>query len=57
MMHPIIGELVHEEFWVLFLNNSNKMISKSQPSKGGMTGTIVDVCLVLKLALKMALQA
>ena len=28
MMQPIIGELPHEEFWVLFLNNSNKIISK-----------------------------
>ncbi|MFQ6601523.1 RadC family protein [Flavobacterium sp. C3NV] len=52
MMQPIIGELAHEEFWVLFLNNSNKIISKSQLSKGGMTGTIVDVRLVFKLALE-----
>lgn len=52
MMQPIIGELSHEEFWVLFLNNSNKVISKSQLSKGGITGTIVDVRLVFKLALE-----
>jgi DNA repair protein RadC len=52
MMQPIIGELAHEEFWVLFLNNSNKIISKSQRSKTGMTGTIVDVRLVFKLALE-----
>ncbi|MBS7231999.1 DNA repair protein RadC [Flavobacterium psychroterrae] len=50
IMQPIIGELLHEEFWVLFLNNSNKVISKSQLSKGGITGTIVDVRLVFKLA-------
>jgi len=52
IMRPIIGELPHEEFWVLFLNNSNKVISKSQLSKGGITGTIVDVRLVFKLALE-----
>ncbi|WP_431243100.1 RadC family protein [Flavobacterium sp. P21] len=52
LMVPIIGELAHEEFWVLFLNNSNKVISKSQLSKGGITGTIVDVRLVFKLALE-----
>lgn len=52
MMQPIIGELSHEEFWVLFLNNSNNVISKSQLSKGGITGTIVDVRLVFKLALE-----
>lgn len=52
IMQPIIGELAHEEFWVLFLNNSNLVISKSQLSKGGITGTIVDVRLVFKMALE-----
>ncbi|SHH84798.1 RadC family protein [Flavobacterium defluvii] len=52
IMQPIIGELSHEEFWVLFLNNSNKVISKSQLSKGGISGTIVDTRLVFKLALE-----
>ncbi|OXA81369.1 DNA repair protein RadC [Flavobacterium aquidurense] len=52
IMQPVIGELPHEEFWVLFLNNSNKVISKSQLSKGGISGTIVDVRLVFKLALE-----
>ena len=37
IMQPIIGELPHEEFWVLYLNNSNKVIYKSQLSKGGIT--------------------
>lgn len=52
IMQPIIGELPHEEFWVLFLNNSNKVMSKSQLSKGGITGAIVDVRIVFKLALE-----
>ena len=52
MMQPIIGELPHEEFWILYLNNSNKVISKSQLSKGGITGTLVDVRLVFKTALE-----
>ncbi|MCZ8227981.1 DNA repair protein RadC [Flavobacterium sp.] len=51
-MHPIIGELAHEEFWVLYLNNSNKIIFKAQLSKGGITGTVVDVRLVFKIALE-----
>ncbi|CAN1545153.1 RadC DNA repair proteins [Flavobacteriaceae bacterium] len=50
IMQPIIGELPHEEFWVLFLNNSNKILFKTQLSKGGMTGTMVDVRIVFKLA-------
>lgn len=52
IMQPIIGELLHEEFWVLYLNNSNKVIHKSQLSKGGITGTVVDVRLIFKLALE-----
>jgi DNA repair protein RadC len=50
IMQPIIGELLHEEFWVLYLNNSNKVIYKAQLSKGGITGTVVDVRLIFKMA-------
>lgn len=52
LMQPVIGELQHEEFWIVYLNNSNKVIQKSQLSKGGITGTLVDVRLVLKTALE-----
>lgn len=52
IMQPIIGELAHEEFWVVYLNNSNKIIYKSQLSKGGITGTVVDVRLIFKMALE-----
>jgi DNA repair protein RadC len=50
-MQPI-GELPHEEFWIVYLN-SNKILSKSQLSKGGITGTLVDVRIVFKSALEM----
>lgn len=52
LMQPVIGELQHEEFWIIYLNNSNKIIKKDQLSKGGITGTLVDVRLVLKNALE-----
>ena len=52
LMQPVIGELPHEEFWIVYLNNSNKVISKSQLSKGGITGTLVDVRFVFKNALE-----
>ncbi|CCG52537.1 DNA repair protein RadC [Flavobacterium indicum GPTSA100-9 = DSM 17447] len=52
IMQPIIGELPHEEFWVLYLNNSNKIVHKTQVSKGGLTGTVVDTRLVLKTAIE-----
>ncbi|MBN4085335.1 DNA repair protein RadC [Flavobacteriaceae bacterium AH-315-B10] len=52
LMQPLIGELPHEEFWIIYVNNSNKVIQKNQLSKGGITGTLVDVRLVLKNALE-----
>jgi DNA repair protein RadC len=57
VMQPILGELPHEEFWILYLNNSNKIIQKNQLSKGGITGTLVDVRLVLKNALEVGATA
>ena len=53
IMQPIIGELQHEEFWILYLNNSNKVIEQFQISKGGITGTLVDVRITLKKALEL----
>lgn len=52
IMQPILGELSHEEFWVLYLNNSNKVIYKTQISKGGITGTVVDTRIIYKIALE-----
>lgn len=53
IMQPIIGDLDHEEFWVLFLSNSNKVLAKSQVSKGGLTATVVDIRLLFKRALEL----
>jgi DNA repair protein RadC len=50
IMQPIIGELPYEEFWVLYLNNSNNVVYKTQISKGGITGTVADIRLVFKYA-------
>ncbi|WP_299524295.1 DNA repair protein RadC [uncultured Lutibacter sp.] len=52
IMQPIIGELQHEEFWVIYLNNSNKVLYKKQLSKGGLTGTLVDVRMVYNKAIE-----
>lgn len=52
-MQPVIGELPHEEFWIIYLNNSNKVLQKIQLSKGGITGTLVDVRLALKTAIEL----
>jgi DNA repair protein RadC len=52
IMQPLIGEIATEEFWIVYLNNSNKVLHKSQLSSGGLTGTVVDVRLVFKKAVE-----
>ena len=52
IMQPIIGELPHEEFWIIYVNNSNTIVLKKQLSKGGITATLVDVRLNFKQALE-----
>lgn len=52
LISPIIGDLEHEEFWVLYLNNSNKVKYKAPLSKGGITGTVVDIRLLFQTALE-----
>jgi DNA repair protein RadC len=52
-LQPIIGELPHEEFWIVYLNNSNRVLQIHQLSKGGITGTVVDIRLVFKMALEL----
>ena len=53
ILQPIIGDLDHEEFWVLYLNNSNKVLKKKLLSTGGITATMVDVRLLFKEALEL----
>ncbi|HET8855841.1 MAG TPA: DNA repair protein RadC [Salinimicrobium sp.] len=52
LLQPIIGDLPHEEFWIVYLNNFNNVLDQLQLSKGGITGTLVDVRLALKTALE-----
>ena len=52
LMNPALADLPHEEFWVLLLNRSNTVIDKFMVSQGGVTGTVIDVRLILKTALE-----
>jgi DNA repair protein RadC len=52
-MQPKIGDLEHEEFRVLFLNNSNTIINMVQLSKGGLTATVVDIRMLFKKAIEL----
>jgi len=48
---PILGDIPHEEFWVLFLNRSNLIIDKSKISQGGIAGTVTDIRIIMKQAI------
>ena len=41
-----------EQFWVIMLNRSNKVISKRAISLGGVSGTVVDPKLIFKIAIE-----
>lgn len=49
---PLLEDLPHEEFWVMLLNRSNTVIDKFMVSQGGVTGTVIDVKIILKTALE-----
>ena len=52
IFQPQLAGLTHEEFWALYLNSSNKIQEKVRISQGGVSGTVVDVRLVVKRALE-----
>jgi len=52
IFQPILSDLTHEEFWILFLNRSNKVINQMKLSQGGVSGTVTDVRLVMKKAIE-----
>jgi DNA repair protein RadC len=51
LMQPLLGDLQHEEFWLLTLNRANKIIDKYKISQGGLSGTVIDTRIILKKAL------
>jgi len=46
-----LADLRSEEFWVMYLNRANKIISAQKISQGGITGTVADTRLIFKNAL------
>jgi len=51
LMFPLLSDLNHEEFWILLLNNNNKVKTRANIGKGGISKTIVDVRLIFKKAI------
>ena len=52
ILKPVLIGLTYEEFWVLYLDNSNVLIERSLIGKGGFTATVVDIRLVLQQAIR-----
>lgn len=51
LFHPLMADLPTEEFWVLLLNRSNRIIDKVRISSGGIDQTTADVRTILREAL------
>lgn len=49
LMGPLIGDLPSEEFWVISLNQSAKLIKKVRISVGGITQTSADIRLIMRV--------
>ncbi len=48
----MLGDLNHEEFWILLLDRGNKIMDSFRISEGGISGTVIDVRKILKVAIE-----
>ena len=49
---PLLGDLNHEEFWIMLLDRGNNIKESFRISQGGISGTVIDVRIILKAALE-----
>ncbi len=52
ILQPLIGDKNYEEFYIICINRYNKVISYNRISDGGITGTVVDIRRIFKIALE-----
>jgi DNA repair protein RadC len=45
-------DLNHEEFWIMLIGRSSKVIAKELVSKGGLSGTVADPKIIYHMALQ-----
>ncbi|MBK9283883.1 MAG: DNA repair protein RadC [Sphingobacteriaceae bacterium] len=53
ILKKYLSDLPHEEFYVLYLNRANQIIKEESISKGGVSGTVVDIKIICKKALEL----
>jgi DNA repair protein RadC len=49
---PRIGDLNHEEFWLMCLNRNNAIIGTTRIGSGGISATVADIRIMLKYAIE-----
>lgn len=49
---PQIGDLNHEEFWLMCLNRNNAIIGTTRIGSGGISATVADIRIMLKYAIE-----
>ena len=50
-LRPLLGDLLHEEFYLLALNRANRLLGSHLVSRGGVTGTVADAKTIFRAAL------
>ena len=51
-VQSFMEDLSYEEFWVLYLNRSHRVIDQVKISQGGVSGTVIDVRIIMKHAIE-----
>lgn len=51
VLYPFLADLDHEQFYVLLMNRSNKVIDVVRISQGGVSGTVADAKMIFKSAI------
>jgi len=52
LLYPYLGDLPHEEFFILLVNRANRVLKIERVGMGGVTGTVADLRIMFKSAIE-----
>jgi len=52
ILYPILADLPHEEFWVIFCNRANKVIGTQFIGRGGLSAVVADTKIIFRHAVE-----
>lgn len=52
LMKAKLQDLPYEEFWVMYLSRNNKVLDVQMIGRGGISGTVADVRVILKMGIE-----